>query len=111
MYLLKIKLNSNDISRKTELGGNKFSLNDCKKICRILISNGVIDKKREFNKNLFREGFEQFIKLEIPSRDIPTETNNNVSSYNEIDFKEFSGSKNIIIDTIGNLGKSVEKSI
>jgi hypothetical protein len=110
LYLLKKKLNSNDISGKIGLEGNKFSLNDCQKICRILISNGVINKKGEFNKTLFKDGFEQFIKLEIPSRIIPTETNNNVSSYNEIDFKEFSESKNIIIDTIGNLGKSVEMS-
>ena len=103
LYLLKSNLNSNEV--------NKFSLNDCKKISRILISNGVINKKGEFNKNLFKNEFEQFIKLDIPSLEIPTETNNNVSSYDEIDFKEFSGSKkDAIINAIKNLGKSVDKS-
>ena len=103
LYLLKTNLNFNEV--------NKFSLNDCKKISRILISNGVINKKGEFNKNLFKNEFEQFIKLDIPSLEIPTETNNNVSSYDEIDFKEFSGSKkDAIINAIKNLGKSVDKS-
>ena len=103
LYLLKSNLNSNEV--------NKFSLNDCKKISRILISNGVINKKGEFNKNLFKNEFEQFIKLDIPSLEIPTETNNNVSSYDEIDFKEFSGSKkDAIINAIKNLGESVDKS-
>ena len=103
LYLLKSNLNSNEV--------NKFSLNDCKKISRILISNGVINKKGEFNKNLFKNEFEKFIKFDIPSLEIPTETNNNVSSYDEIDFKEFSGSKkDAIINAIKNLGKSVDKS-
>ena len=103
LFLLKTNLNFNEL--------NKFSLNDCKKICRILISNGVINKKGEFNKNLFKNEFEQFIKLDIPSLEIPTETNNNVSSYDEIDFKEFSGNKkDEIINAIKNLGKSIDKS-
>ena len=111
LYLLKVNLNSNNILGKTELGGNTFSLNDCKKISRILISNGVINKNGEFNKNLLNDGFEQFINLEIPSMDIPIETNNNVSSYDEIDFKEFSGSKKeVIIDTIKNLKNSVNNT-
>ena len=86
----------------------------CKKICRILISNGVIDKNGRFNKNLFdqgKDGYEQFINLEIPSGDIPTEVINNVSSVNEIDFKEFTGDKKeAIINTISNLGKSASKN-
>jgi hypothetical protein len=43
--------------------------------------------------------------------DIPTETNNHVSSYDEIDFKEFWGSKKeVIIDIIKDLKNSVNKS-
>ena len=37
LNLLKVNLNSNNMLGKTELGGNKFSFNDCKKICRILM--------------------------------------------------------------------------
>lgn len=49
--------------------------------------------------------------MEIPSTDIPTEVNKNVSSVDEIDFKEFSGDKKeVIINTMRNLGKSVNKS-
>ena len=89
----------------------KFSLIDCQKITRIL--NGVIDKKGKFNENLFNCGkdrFEQFINLEILSLDIPTEVIKNVSSVNEIDFKEFKGNKKeVIINVIKNLGNSVSK--
>ena len=90
----------------------KFSLIDCQKITRIL--NGVIDKKGKFNKNLFNCGkdrFEQFINLEILSLDITTEVIKNVSSVDEIDFKEFTGNKKeVIINVIKNLGNSVSKS-
>ena len=102
LNLLKVKLNSNE--------KNQFSLNDCKKISRILISNGVINKEGQFDGNLFQNGFKQFINLEIPSLDVPTEPNNKVSSIDEIDLKEFSGKKDIIINTIKNLGNSVQKS-
>ena len=105
-----MKLNKYDTDGITRLGENKFSLNDCKKICRILISNGVINKQGKFDKNLFKDRYEQYINFEMPSRNILTETNNHVSSYDEIDFKEFSGNKKIIIDTIGNLRKTVGKS-
>jgi uncharacterized protein YvpB len=49
--------------------------------------------------------------LEIPSMDIPTEVSSHVSSVDEIDFKEFSGEKKeVIINTIKNIGNSVNKS-
>ena len=90
----------------------KFSLIDCQKITRIL--NGVINKKGKFNENLFNCGkdrFEQFINLEILSLDITTEVIKNVSSVDEIDFKEFTGNKKeVIINVIKNLGNSVSKS-
>ena len=112
LNLLNKNLNLN--SDKIEFGGKQFSLNDCKKVSRILLSNGVIDKKGKFNENLFngiKGGFEQYINLEIPSMDIPTEISNNVSSIDEIDFKGFSGDKKeIIINTIKNIGNSVNKS-
>jgi hypothetical protein len=112
LFLLNKNLNQN--SNKSEFGGKQFSLTDCKNICRIFLSNGVIDKKGKFNADLFngeKGGFEQFINLEIPSMDIPTEVSSHVSSVDEIDFKEFSGEKKeVIINTIKNIGNSVNKS-
>ena len=112
LNLLNKNLNKNN--DKSEFGGKQFSLNDCKKVCRILLSNGVIDKRGKFNENLFdgiKGGFEQYINLEIPSMDIPTEVSHKVSSVDEIDFKEFSeNKKEVIINTIRNIGNSVNKS-
>ena len=49
--------------------------------------------------------------MDIPSLDIPTEVIKNVSSVEEIDFKEFTGNKkDLIINVIKNLGNSVGKS-
>jgi hypothetical protein len=61
LYLLKTNLNFNEV--------NKFSLNDCKKISRILISNGVINKKGEFNSKYIQiKDFKQYFLLKIDEK-------------------------------------------